>query len=162
MDPINNENVDIDSRKVYKVSYSINMLSSLGEYVSTEKGLINKGTSLISLCCDSDELDIFESENFKDLILFKWDNYGFKIHMFGCIMHLFYIAVMLLYVDRIYIKGEIEHKQYWERLLIIVVIYPACYDWIQLWKTGIWAYFSELQNYSDLIYIYGSIANVIL
>ena len=68
---------EIDSRKVYKVNYQINMLPSLGEYMDKHQGLINEGVSLMDLCCESDELDIFESKNFHDLIKFKWDNFAF-------------------------------------------------------------------------------------
>jgi len=59
-------------------------------------------------------------------------------------MHLFYIATMLLYVNFIYIQGrEDEGKEFYEKLLIVAVIYPAMYDNTQLYKTGWRAYFSE-------------------
>ena len=84
----------------------------------------------MSLCCDADELEIFESSNFQDLIVFRWDKFAFKIHMMGCIMHLFYIGIMILYINQIYIQGLSEGKEFYEKLLVIAIIYPALYDWI--------------------------------
>jgi len=164
-EPISEEVMEEDNRKIYKVNYTINMLPSLSEYVEVDehghKEIINEGISLLGLCTDSEELEIFESANIQKLIMFKWDTFAFKIHMVGCLMHLVYVCVMIAYIDYVYIANKEEYKVFYERLLVLAIIYPACYDWIQLYKTG-WAYFSELQNYSDMIYIYGGIANVIL
>jgi len=63
----------IDSSKVYKVSYKINMLPMLGEYVDMDidgiKTFINEGDSLMDMCIDAvveypELLDIFEANNF--------------------------------------------------------------------------------------------------
>jgi len=63
----------IDSSKVYKVSYKINMLPMLGEYVSNDENgnsiLENEGESLMEICTDAEDkykelIDIFETENF--------------------------------------------------------------------------------------------------
>lgn len=59
----------IDSSKLYKVSYTVNMLPTLGEYIvedeNGERQLINEGIDLINQCIESDELEIFRSENFQ-------------------------------------------------------------------------------------------------
>ena len=50
----------IDSSKVYKVSYKINMLPMLGEYIKEEndskdshKTVMNRGSSLMEMCIDA-------------------------------------------------------------------------------------------------------------
>lgn len=57
-----------DTSKVYKVSYKINMLPCLGEYVVDDelrgKLLINEELNIMDMCIESDQLDIFESKNF--------------------------------------------------------------------------------------------------
>jgi hypothetical protein len=47
-------------------------------------------------------------------------------------------------------------------LLAIGVVYPAYYDFKQLYKMGLTNYFSDMGNYSDCLYIWGSISNVFL
>lgn len=66
---INDENEVIDSSKVYKVNYTLNTLPQLGEYVirdpiAGEKSFVNEDISLMQMCIDADELDIFDSHNF--------------------------------------------------------------------------------------------------
>ena len=67
----------IDSSKLYKVTYTVNMLPTLGEYIVQDedgnKVFINEGIDLINECIESDELKIFKSENFQQVIKFKWD-----------------------------------------------------------------------------------------
>ena len=58
----------MDSKKIFGVTYKINMLPSLGEYLVQNEGgkqVINEGLCLMQNCADSDELDIFESDNFQ-------------------------------------------------------------------------------------------------
>jgi len=156
----------MDNKRVAKVQYTINMLPSLGEYVvmnaDGSKTLVNENQLLMAHCIDSDELSIFESDNFGQLIQFKWEQFAFFIHTFGFVMHLFYVFIMVIYIYNIYIENNHQQKDFYSRILILAVVYPAWYDTAQLWNSGWRVYFSELQNYSDLIYIYGSILNVIL
>ena len=42
------------------------------------------------------------------------------------------------------------------------ILYPAIYDFKQLLINGIADYLSDLKNIADFIYIYGSIANVVI
>jgi len=63
----NEEDEVIDSSKLYKVCYKINLLPILSEYIlDTEEGpvIMNEGVSIISECIESDELKIFEIDNF--------------------------------------------------------------------------------------------------
>jgi hypothetical protein len=47
-------------------------------------------------------------------------------------------------------------------ILFLGILFPAYYDFTQLYKTGLEDYFSDLGNYSDCLYIWGSIMNVFL
>jgi uncharacterized protein YqhQ len=135
----------------------------MGEQDGEEvKFIMNPGDSLMYLCGESDELEIFNSKNFQDLILFKWTTFARQLHLFGWSMHCFYVLFMSIYVYTVYINNDVSWAKYLERLLIIVVIYPITYDSIQLYRTGFKEYLSQPQNYSDLIYNYGSLFNVIL
>ena len=42
------------------------------------------------------------------------------------------------------------------------IIYPAWYDFNQLYRMGLTEYFSDFGNYSDCLYIWGSISNLFL
>jgi len=63
----NEEDEVVDSSKLYKVSYKINLLPILSEYIlETDEGsvIMNEGISVTSECVESDELAIFEVDNF--------------------------------------------------------------------------------------------------
>ena len=68
---------ELDSSKFYKVSYSLNMLSVIGEYIiidsDGQKRYENKGINLIEACYEGEELDVFECQSIQNLISFKWD-----------------------------------------------------------------------------------------
>ena len=47
-------------------------------------------------------------------------------------------------------------------ILMMGIIYPASYDLLQFYRGGVAEYFSDIYNYADMLYIYGSLANSIL
>lgn len=102
-----------DSSKIYKVSYYINMLPMLEKYaVRQDDGSItyeNDGVSLMALAAESDELDIFDCVTFQQLIKFKWDTFAWALHMRGCVMHFFYLLIMILYINSVYIANNMDH-----------------------------------------------------
>ena len=122
----------VDSSKVYKVSYQINMLPMIERYcIRLRNGTIrheNEGVSLMKICGECDELDIFDSENFQQLIQFKWQTFAKNLHLRGCIMHFMYVTILIMYVDRVYILNYEEEKQIYSLLLILAIIYPSWYD----------------------------------
>ena len=87
-----------------------------------------------SLCFENGELEIFESGNFQDLINFKWDKFAKRLHLVGCFFHFLYIVLTVGYIIEIYIHGGIEHKNSYLIMMMIGVIYPAFYDWCQMFK----------------------------
>lgn len=127
----------LDSSKVYKVKYSINMLTLLGEYIEDKDGkisFVNKDMSLIDLCIQNELIDVFESENFIELIMFKWKAFAKKLHMVGFFFHLFYVALLMVYVNFVYILCIYKYNKIFEILLGLAVLYPAWYDTSQLCK----------------------------
>jgi hypothetical protein len=116
----------------------------------------------MNLAVNSGELDIFETQTFEELINFKWTKFAKDLHFRGCIAHFLYLALMIIYVNFIYILDNQEVKGVLSYLLFIAVIYPCWYDTLQLYKIGWREYFNDTQNISDVVYTYGSIANVVL
>jgi len=79
-------------------------------------------------------------------------------------MHLFYILMLIVYIDIVYInysQDKEEQVMMWTVLLLFGILYPALYDWTQLARTGR-AYFEDPWNYTDMLYIWSSIITLIL
>ena len=126
----------VDSSKVFKISYQINMLPMLDMYVQEDcdgnKMYINDSTKFLEKCIDSGDLDIFDVENFQTMVLFKWDSYGFNVVRFSFFMHLVYMGLLTAYNIIIYIE-DVQDKNVTklaEIVLIGAVWYPAMYDLI--------------------------------
>jgi len=106
------ENVDEDQTRVYKIRFEINLLASIGEYKIEDpdnKGQFifkNQGVSLMALAAETEEMSIFNTESFGILIQYKWEQYGQKHHIFGSVMHLFYVICIIVYVNEIYLNAE--------------------------------------------------------
>lgn len=47
-------------------------------------------------------------------------------------------------------------------MIISGIIYPSIYEFVQQYKIGFRKYFSDFANYSDILYTWGGILNVIL
>jgi len=77
-------------------------------------------------------------------------------------MHFLYIALLVVYINAVYVHNIEDDKEVFEIMIIFGVIYPAVYDMVQMYKTGIQKYFTQLSNYGDMIYVWGSVLNVIL
>ena len=57
----------VDSSKIYKITYQINVLSKICEYISLdpETGspiFVNEDISLLEMCCESEELELFTTK----------------------------------------------------------------------------------------------------
>ena len=70
--------------------------------------------------------------------------------------------ILALYVNEIYVLGVTENRRVLQILLAVGVAYPAVYDTRQFYMAGLTGYLSDMSNYSDLIYIWGSVANVVV
>ena len=86
----------IDSSKIYKIKYSINLLPQIGAHIMTEtigentqtKRLVNQDIAFMGIIAKMEELDVFNTEAMQNLIDFKWDSYGMRSHLVGCMVHL--------------------------------------------------------------------------
>ena len=76
------EGAKLDTSKVYKIKYAINLLPILGYYMRKNECMysgaqkiekVNTDVNILSLCSESDEIEMFEAESIQDLIAFKWD-----------------------------------------------------------------------------------------
>jgi hypothetical protein len=74
-----------------------------GEEGHTTLRLENADKNILALCASSDELKMFNSEPLLDLIKFKWDSYGQRFHLFGCLIHIIYIIILFVYTDMVYV-----------------------------------------------------------
>jgi hypothetical protein len=141
---------EVQSDKVYKIKYSLNTLSRLGECVDSidpltgEKTFLNKGYSILDEMCSNNELELFETQQVIDLITFKWQKYAKKLHLTGCIAHFTYVTILMIYIYHVYIQNDQKDSRFYGRLLFIGVLYPMTYDLTQLYRSGFRQYFSEL------------------
>lgn len=63
--------------------------------------------------------------------------------------------------------AEVEHEddenlRKFSIILLAGIIYPLCYETVQMFKGGIGDYLSDAGNYIDLLYIWGSVAMSII
>lgn len=99
----------MDSRRLYKVTYKINMLNQFGEFVQSDgqvKKILNLEESIMDSCVEAGELDVFESKNFQDLIEFKWQYFAKSFMLFGCAMHFLYIGTLTFFINFVYIQNN--------------------------------------------------------
>lgn len=64
----------------------------------------------MTLCIDSwdDDPDVksmFEVRLVEDMINFKWEAFALNLHRLGCVMHMFYLVTIILYVNLVYINN---------------------------------------------------------
>ena len=97
---------------MYKIQYSLSILPSFGEHKSREiqKGKVvmkwyNSGISLMSVFYYSKEVNIFGTRPVKDFIEVKWNNLGYKHHLFGSITHVIHIIYLCFYINSVYINA---------------------------------------------------------
>ena len=122
--------------------------------------MLNENCNFTSLCAgQEDEIEMFQSDNLKDLIAFKWNEYGFYFHLFGIFIHMFYIVVLFYYVEITYVsavKGDHDHMISF--VILALIAYPVFYELLQICKLGLSDYFDDFGNFIDLIYLFSSIA----
>ena len=92
------ENIE-DNSKVFKIKFSINLLPQIDFHITEDGELKNEDINFMSLCADSEEIEMFQAASLQQLIEFKWVSYGRFHHFFGCMMHLLYTAVFIVYVS---------------------------------------------------------------
>ena len=53
---------------------------------------------------------------------------------------------------------DLIDSKYYSIVLLVGILYPMIYEIIQMFKIGLEDYFTDLGNYADLVYIFGSVA----
>jgi hypothetical protein len=111
----------------------------------------------------TDELDIFDTIAVQELIEFKWDSYALTHHLVGCFFHFFYLAILIIYINLIYIKdtGTPEEKVVYVSLLAIGTIYPQCYNIGRIIKKGPAEFFGDISNWLDFLFAIVSTVNCV-
>ena len=156
-------NKQLDKTKIQKIQYSVNLLCKIGQFVNKNGEIENDGVKLMELMSESDELCMFTTTSIQNLIQYRWQEYGSQHYTMGMIMHVFYTAILVIYVIEFYLPDLGDTDKEWGPILLILgIVYPLYYEIFQLCKQGVTSYFSDLQNYSDIVYIWGSVANFFL
>ena len=62
--------------------------------------------SFLNKVVEADQMDIYESANFQELIQFKWDTFARNAHLLGCFAHFFYVLVTIIYIQQVYILNN--------------------------------------------------------
>jgi hypothetical protein len=86
----------IDSSKIYKIKYSINLLPQIGAHILADsvgdekqtKRLMNQDIAFMNIIAKTDELEVFNTHAMTDIINFKWDTYGMRMHVVSCMLHM--------------------------------------------------------------------------
>ena len=113
-----------EMKKVYKVKYTLNILPSMSERVTT----------LMDALGDTEELDVFECKAVMDMIDFKWLQYSRQVHYMGLIAHMMYLGFFSIYIFEIFIYKTGKFIEVIESIMIIGILYPMIYDMTQLKK----------------------------
>lgn len=144
---------DVDSSKIYKIKYTVNILPQIGAHIALvedengkfTKQLFNDDIPWMELITSSEELDIFKSKSLVPLITFKWNTFGRRHHMYGFCFHMLQVIVLTIYVANIYIdnllydvKTDTMARNWYALALLIGVSYKIMYEIIQTLRVGPW------------------------
>lgn len=173
---------------MYKIKYKLNLLPQVGIHaiVVDEDGqkkqcFVNEGISIMDMCINYEDIDIYLSRAVQQVIHFKWNKFAKKFHMIGCCSHIFYMLVLVVYTNLVYINNrgvdldaiakikkqggqvpESSQSNSYSILLAIGTFYPTIYDLNQMYRLGLRDYFSDAWNYIDLLQLISSITQVII
>jgi hypothetical protein len=134
------------------------LLPGIGEHYKENK-LENEDKNLMLLLKKSDELEVLNTSSVRDLIDYKWKAYGRSHHLSGCLFHLFYILVLVIYINIVYIKnsGTDEEKLVYTYCLAAGCLYPFCYTIVRIYKQD--DYFEYFQNWLEFLFSLASSGN---
>jgi hypothetical protein len=174
------DNVDETGKKrqIYKIKYTVNLLPRLAshiEYIEDDNGVerkteVNGGICIMYLCVFFAELDVFDTDSIRELIDFKWIEFGQFHHMIGLCFHMCQMVVLMIYINNVYIvdafdiykpggePSSLSHPQsMFAFSLLICLIYPFFYEGIRMTRETLVGYFSNPSNYAQLFYVMCSI-----
>ena len=127
------------------------------------------------LCSSCDNLEVFNTDSIKELINFKWIEFGQSHHMIGLFFHTCQMIMVMIYIQYVYIDDsfdiykpgseptDISHPQsVFAFILFICLIYPTIYEGLRMKNQGLLGYFQLLSNYGELLYVIFSIVMTIV
>jgi hypothetical protein len=88
-----------ESKRLNKINYKVNLLSSIQDQIIDGRKLTLMG--VLSRC---DELSIFKTDLVKDLIDYKWATYAYRSHILSAIFHVMYVIVLIYYINHTYLQ----------------------------------------------------------
>ena len=99
----------LKKNKVYKIKYKLNLLPQIGIHIIKDKDgknvFYNEKISIMDLCSESNELDVYLSEAVQEIIEYKWAYFARKWYFVGFGFHLFYMTVLFVYIHVIYVQN---------------------------------------------------------
>lgn len=114
----------------------------------------------MSLCVNSGDLEVFDTDSIQELIDFKWTTFGQFQHMIGLIFHACQLVTLIVYINLVYINdyfdiytpgnepSSITHPQsMFAMMLLICLLWPVLYEAVRMQKDGLITYFTNLDNY---------------
>ena len=91
---------NIEIKKTYKIKYTVNLLPAIDE----------EDESIMDILGETDNIDVFHASVVKGLLDFKWTKYASRVHKLSAVIHILYIILFLIYVDRIYLYKDVRLK----------------------------------------------------
>lgn len=170
----------VDSSKIYKMNYSINLLPYVCPHLEmrvNSNGIlketwVNSKYDVLELLKESKEYDIFKSKAVLDLIKFKWINFGFHFHLIGFANHFLLLTLLIIYDVKVYLndglyqyvdnptmpKGKERvridpHGNDFAYILLIGIAYQLVYVLFQMKRIGIVKLVTQPWKVDSTIYI---------
>lgn len=116
-------------------------------------------------CCESDELELFNSEAIKNILDFKWQEYARGFHLIGCTMHFGYMFLLFFYISQVYVNNSTNDYDFNLKLILDLIlcgglVYPMLYEVYQIKRYGFKVYMTDLGNINDQLYVWCGIINL--
>ena len=117
----------------------------------------------MDLIGDTDQIEILQTKAVKDLITFKWENFGKKVHYLSAVVHITYVIFYLIYLNNRYLNRSNDYEFEPKNLFVMLFCnsFFMMYDMRQLLRQGL-MYMFDPWNYNDQLYIWIGFVNLYL
>ena len=86
--------------RLFKIKYTLNLLPQIDNYQHHDR--------FMELLGDTDQIELFQTKVVKDLIQFKWDEYGKNVHYLAATVHGIYVITFLVHLDQQYLRQHLR------------------------------------------------------
>lgn len=107
---------DKESSKIYKINFHVNILPSLCSHYTlhykTKEEIFHDRSDdrdFLPMCSEQEENTIYASTSIDELLDFKWDSHSGIYMKTGFFFHCVYLLAFNLYINEIYIEGNIDN-----------------------------------------------------